>query len=60
MIDGHEQIQFEKWVQENYPKIMDEWENDHSMFMELDEFLINDFYKVWKEWRNFRTSEDYK
>jgi hypothetical protein len=50
MIDAREQMKFEKWIEENYSNIMVEWELSYSEFMDLDQYVKDSNYIVWKKW----------
>jgi hypothetical protein len=58
MIDNREMMRFEKYMREEHPIIVFEWENLYSEFTDLDEFLKNNYSDVWRNWLNHKNVKD--
>jgi hypothetical protein len=43
-------LQFEHWVEINYPKIFSQWENEASELMDLDEWLYSQYPNIFRAW----------
>jgi hypothetical protein len=53
MINSRKQMIFEKWMENNHLYHINYWENNYSEFMDLDEYIKEEHYSIWKEWIDY-------
>lgn len=57
MIDPKEARKFEEWMEDNYPRLFEDWELRYSEYLDLDEFIKKNNYIAWKKWLNVLKEE---
>lgn len=45
---------FEQWLLQTYPGLFSEWELEACEWLDLDEWLDKEHYRVLDEWQKFR------
>lgn len=44
-------LDFERWLINAYPKLFSEWELEASEYMDVDDWIEENYYAILKEWR---------